>query len=92
MGPTVSSRELGRAPVKEAIKILVMLAPRGIMTLSLTDKNSSPLQDFARSKISDKNVNMELEASLQTNENKKNKNEKTENLNKMYHINSLLCL
>lgn len=41
-----------------------MLAPRGIMTLSLTDKNSSPLQDFARSKISDKNVNMELEASL----------------------------
>lgn len=69
MGPTVSSRELGRAPVKEAIKILVMLAPRGIMTLSLTDKNSSPLQDFARSKISDKNVNMELEASLQTNEN-----------------------
>lgn len=69
-----------------------MLAPRGIMTLSLTDKNSSPLQDFARSKISDKNVNMELEASLQTNENKKNKNEKTENLNKMYHINSLLCL
>lgn len=63
--PTVSNRELGSAPVNEAIKILVMLAPRGIMTLSLVHKNSSPLLDLARSKISDKKVNMELEASLQ---------------------------
>lgn len=62
---TVSSRELGSAPVRAATRILVMVAPRGIITLSLMDKNCSPLLDFARSKISDKKVKMELEASLQ---------------------------
>lgn len=35
---TVSNRELGRAPVNAATKILVMVAPRGIITLSLTGK------------------------------------------------------
>ena len=62
---TGSNRELGRAPVKEAIKILVMLGPRGISTLSLIGKYCSPLLELAISKISDKKVNMELEASLQ---------------------------
>lgn len=62
---TVSNRELGSAPARAATKILVMEAPRGIITLSLIDKNCSPLLDFARSKISDKKVKTELEASLQ---------------------------
>ena len=62
---TVSSREFGSAPVKAATKTLVMVAPRGIMTLSLIDKNCSPLLVFARSKISDKKVKTEFEASLQ---------------------------
>lgn len=62
---TVSSRELGSAPVKEATKILVMVGPRGIMTLSLMDVYFSPWLEFEISNISDKKVNMELEASLQ---------------------------
>lgn len=62
---TVSSRELGSAPVKQAIRILVMLQPRGINTASLIDWYCSPTLVLARSKISDKKVNMELEASLQ---------------------------
>ena len=65
LGLTVSSRELGSAPVKQAIRILVMLAPRGIITVSLIDWYCSPGLVLARSKISDKKVNMELEASLQ---------------------------
>ena len=64
---TVSSREFGSAPVKQAIRILVMQAPRGIITVSLIDWYCSPGLDLARSKISDKKVNMELEASLQEN-------------------------
>lgn len=32
---TTSTRDFGSAPVNEAIKILVMLGPRGIITLSL---------------------------------------------------------
>jgi hypothetical protein len=70
MSATVSNRELGSAPVKEATKILVILEPRGIMTLSLIVKYCSPMVDFARSKTSDKKVNMELEASLQRSKNK----------------------
>lgn len=64
LGGTGSNRELGRAPVKEAIKILVILAPRGTRTASLMGMYCSPLLEFARSNTSDKNVNMELEASL----------------------------
>jgi len=41
-----------------------MLAPRGIITLSLIGINSSPIEEFARSKISAKKCKMELEASL----------------------------
>lgn len=62
---TVSNRELGSAPARAATKILEIVAPRGIMTLSLIDINCSPLLDFARSKISDKKVKTEMEASLQ---------------------------
>lgn len=62
---TDSSLELGSAPVKEAIKILVTTTPRGIITASRIGKYCSPLPEFARSKTSDKNVNIEFEASLQ---------------------------
>lgn len=63
-GRTVSNRELGRAPVNEATKILVIVAPRGRIMLSLTGKYSSPTPDLPRSNISDKKVNMEFDASL----------------------------
>uniref|UniRef100_A0A2P2MLW7 Uncharacterized protein MANES_06G098800 n=1 Tax=Rhizophora mucronata TaxID=61149 RepID=A0A2P2MLW7_RHIMU len=62
---TVSTRELGNAPDNEASKILVTLAPRGIITLFLMDKYSSPMPDLARSNTSVKKDNMELDASLQ---------------------------
>jgi len=62
---TTSTRDFGSAPVNEATKILVMLAPRGIITPSLIGINCSPTEEFARSKISAKKCNMELEASLQ---------------------------
>jgi hypothetical protein len=41
-----------------------MLAPLGIIILSLIGINCSPIVEFARSKISEKKCNMELEASL----------------------------
>lgn len=61
---TVSNRELGRAPVRDAIKILVMVDPRGTMTPSLIDWYCIPSRDFVKSKTSDKKDNMEFEASL----------------------------
>ena len=61
---TTSTRDFGSAPVNEATKILVMLEPLGIIILSLIGKNGSPVVVFARSKISEKKCNMELEASL----------------------------
>lgn len=73
--PTVSNRELGSAPVNEAIKTLIILAPRGMIMLFLIDKYCSPLVDFSRSKISDKKVNIELEASLQTNKKRNSERE-----------------
>lgn len=62
---TVSSRELGSAPANEAIKILVIVAPRGIMTLFLICTNCSSFTVFSRSKMSNKNVNIEWQASLE---------------------------
>lgn len=62
---TVSSLELGRAPVNKAIKILVRVLPRGTITLSLIDIYCFPTVEFPRSNISDKKLSIELEASLQ---------------------------
>jgi hypothetical protein len=61
---TVSSRELGSAPANEAINILVIVAPRGIMILSLIRTNCSSFTDFSRSKMSVRKVNIEWQASL----------------------------
>lgn len=62
---TVSIRELGSAPVRAATRILVIAAPRGMITLSRIGTQGFPWLEFARSKTSAKKVNMELEASLQ---------------------------
>lgn len=62
---TVSSRELGSAPANEAINILVIVAPRGIIILSLISTNCSSFTDFSRSKMSVKKVNIEWQASLE---------------------------
>lgn len=43
-----------------------MVGPRGIITAFLIGIYCSPLLEFAISKISDKKVNIEFEASLQT--------------------------
>lgn len=64
LGQTSSSREDGSAPVKEAINILVRVAPRGSTTLSIMGRYFSPAEQFARSNTSDKNVNIDLQASL----------------------------
>jgi hypothetical protein len=64
---TVSSRELGSAPANEAINILVIVAPRGIMILSLIRTNCSSFTDFSRSKMSVRKVNIEWQASLEKN-------------------------
>lgn len=61
---TSSILEEGSAPVKEATKILVRVVPLGRITLSIMDRYLSPLELFARSKTSDKNVNIDLQASL----------------------------
>lgn len=62
---TVSNRLLGRAPVRDAIKILVIVGPRGMITLSLMCWYCTPSREFVRSKTSDKNDKIEFEASLQ---------------------------
>lgn len=63
---TSSNREDGRAPAKDAIKIRVRVAPRGTIISLIIGRQTSPAEEFARSKTSDKKFNMDLQASLQS--------------------------
>jgi hypothetical protein len=61
---TCSNLDSGRAPAREPIRILVRLAARGNITLSITERYCFPPIDVATSKMSFKNVKIDLHASL----------------------------
>lgn len=67
---TSSNREDGSAPVRDAIKIRVRVAPRGIIVPFIMDWYFSPAEEFARSKTSDRKFNKDLQASLKKRQNR----------------------